>query len=101
MVGTIRSTNLTRRAALTGVALAVPSLARATPEARVFAQPPWAGYRSSARRQLEAMQHLPAPDLTPPAADWRADLDLSALAQHPSAIKLLDRAEDDPARTPG
>lgn len=83
--------------------MALPSLGMssqvwATPETRAFAQPPWAGYRSSARRQQEAMQHLSAPDLTPPDADWRADMDLSALAQHPSAIKLLGRAEDDPAR---
>lgn len=98
MTGANRTSGMTRRAALTGAALAVPTLAWATPEARVFAQPPWAGYRSSARRQLEAMQHLSAPELTAPATEWRADLDLSALADHPAAIKLLDRAEDDAAR---
>lgn len=83
---------------MAGAALVLPSAARATSDAPVFAQPPWAGYRSSARRQLEAMQHLPAPDLTARDVDWRADIDLSALAEHPSAIKLLDRALDDPAR---
>lgn len=98
MRGPNRTGGMTRRAALSAAALAVTSPAWATPETRVFAQPPWAGYRSSARRQLEAMQHLSAPDLTLPAAGWRADLDLAALAEHPSAIKLLDRAEDDPAR---
>lgn len=44
------------------------------------------------------MQHLSAPDLVTQTVDWRTDLDLSALAEHPSAIKLLDRAPDDPAR---
>lgn len=98
MTGANRISGMTRRAALTGAALAVPTLAWATPEARVFAQPPWAGYRSSARRQLEAMQHLSVPELTAPATEWRADLDLSALADLPAAIKLLDQPEDDPAR---
>ncbi len=98
MAGTNRIGGLTRRAALGGGVLAAPSMAWATPETRAFAQPPWAGYHSSARRQAEAMQHLSTPDLTAPAADWRADLDLSTLAEHPSAIKLLDRTADDPAR---
>ncbi len=94
---------MTRRAVLGGAALALPSLGLpssvwATPEAPVFAQPPWAGYRSSARRQMEAMQHLSTPDLTPTLTDWRLDMDLSALAAHPAAIKLLDRPEDDPGR---
>lgn len=98
MRGPNRTGGMTRRAALAAAALAAPSFAWATPEVRVFAQPPWAGYRSSARRQLEAMQQLSASNLVVPATEWRADLDLSALADHPAAIKLLDRAEDDPAR---
>lgn len=78
--------------------LALPSAGWATADTPVFAQPPWAGYRSSARRQLEAMQHLSVPDLGSAIADWRADIDLSFLTDHPSVIKLMDRAVDDPAR---
>lgn len=81
-----------------GAFAALPSIAFSTPDTRVFTQPPWAGYRSSARRQLEAIQHLSAPDLNPVPVEWRDDLDLSALARHPSVIKLLDRAPDDPER---
>lgn len=94
----IRTIDLTRRAALCGAVLGLPSIAWAAPGAPVFGSPPWAGYRSPARRQTETRQHLSGPEPSLAAVAWRDDLDLFPLSGLAAAAKLLDRPAEDPVR---